>query len=241
MAPRIRRGASPTRPSWRCSDVARGHGIHRLDTAPGVRGCRGAHRALAPGFGVQTKVSARAAARQITSAPPSRRACQPWVGPVSMPCWFTTGRLWMPEARRRVAKRARGAAGRGLVAAVGVSGYEEADVASALAAFGTLDVVQVPVSVLDQRLDGSRLLAEVRDRGGRVQARSILLQGAALAGAGASPLRRPSRCRAAPGVRAIPLALCLGFVASRDWVDEVVLAATSAEELASSWSCWSHR
>ena len=78
----------------------------------------------------------------------------------------------------------------GLVASVGISGYEEADVASALEAFDTLDVVQVPVNVLDQRLDGSRILAEVRDRGGRIQARSILLQGAAV--------RRPSTVSSAP-------------------------------------------
>ena len=99
--------------------------------------------------------------------------------------------------------------------------------ASALEAFEHLDVVQVPVSVLDQRLDGSRVLAEVRDRGGRVQARSILLQGAALAPAehvvfGAHP--DVVRLRASGD----PLGSVPRIRPLAPWIDELVLAVTSA-------------
>jgi hypothetical protein len=62
-----------------------------------------------------------------------------------------------------------------------MSAYDEGDLVAALECFSLLDVVQVAVSVLDQRLVGSPALAEVRARGGRVQARSVFLRGVALA------------------------------------------------------------
>ena len=97
----------------------------------------------------------------------------------------------------------------GLVASVGVSGYGEEDIDTALASFERLDVVQVPVSVLDQRLDGSPGIAEVRSRGGRVQARSVFLQGAALASpdhpALGSAIPTSSDCAPSEAARPVPL------------------------------------
>jgi aryl-alcohol dehydrogenase-like predicted oxidoreductase len=125
----------------------------------------------------------------------------------------------------------------GVVERVGVSGYSSLDISSALAAFEMLDIVQVPVSVLDQRLEGSAEVSALRARGGRVQARSVLLQGAAVAPA-AHPLfgEHPDVVKLRSS--GSPLALCLGYVATRTWVDEVVLAATSAAELTEMLAAW---
>ena len=209
--------------------VAQEHGIQRLDTAPGYGDAEARIGALTPGFGVQTKVSANGTrAGQIRASVNSSLATlgRTALDGVLVHDWSSLG----DGACRRVAGELEELRGEGLVTAVGISGYVEADVASALEAFETLDVVQVPVSVLDQRLDGSRVLTEVRDRGGRIQARSILLQGAAVAPVehgvfGAHP--DVVRLRALGD----PLSLCLGFVRALTWVDELVLAVTSVVEL----------
>ena len=118
----------------------------------------------------------------------------------------------------------------GLVERIGISAYAEADLVTALDSFSGLGVAQVPVSVLDQRLESSAAVASLRSHGVVIQARSVLLQGAALAAPdhdrfGSHP--DVVRLRTAGD----PLSLCMGHVKSRPWVDEVVVAATSAGEL----------
>jgi aryl-alcohol dehydrogenase-like predicted oxidoreductase len=76
----------------------------------------------------------------------------------------------------------------GLVAVVGVSGYEEEDLFAALDAVTRLDVAQVHVWVIDQRLAGSEAVTQVRLRGGLLQARSFYPQGLAIADGSAGGL-----------------------------------------------------
>lgn len=117
----------------------------------------------------------------------------------------------------------------GIVDAIGISAYEAAELEAALAAFESLDAVQVPVNALDQRLEDSDALAALLDAGVKVEARSVLLQGLL-----AAPAQHPaiaafqSSCDIA-GVTWV--AGAVGFVQHLPWVDELVLGVTSAAEL----------
>jgi aryl-alcohol dehydrogenase-like predicted oxidoreductase len=216
--------------------VARDAGVDALDTAPGYGDAETRVGQFGGGCAVQTKVSAAGgdAARIRASVTASlSRLGRDRVASVLVHDWT------LLDASTRTA--AAGVLGElrssGVVERVGVSGYSSSDLSSALDAFEVLDIVQVPVSVLDQRLEGSAEVAALRARGGRVQARSVLLQGAAVAPS-AHPLfgEHPDVFRLRHS--GSPLALCLGYVASRTWVDEVVLAATSAAELAEVLAAW---
>lgn len=81
------------------------------------------------------------------------------------------------DERRSTARALEAVRAGGQAAKVGVSAYDEAEVASALEYFQSLDVVQVPASVVDQRLAGSVVLRALHDDGAEVQVRSIFLQG----------------------------------------------------------------
>lgn len=211
------------------ADTAWTLGIRMLDTAPAYGDAEVRIRGLAHPFAVQTKVSiadGSASSIEASLAASQTRLGRAGLAAVLVHDWSLAG----AEEQSVGAKVLESLRDAGEVGAVGVSGYGRDDVASALAAFGRLDVVQVPVSVLDQRLSGAIELAEVRSRGGRVQARSVFLQGAALA--------TPEHPRLGdhPDVVRLrsaghPLELCLGYVSSLEWVDEIVMAATGPAEL----------
>lgn len=204
-------------------------GIRVLDTAPAYGDAETRIPSTGHGFAVQTKVSvADGSPDSIASSVRSslRRVNGSALAGVLVHDWSVAD----SAHRIGVASALEELRSEGVVGSVGVSGYGEADIDSALSAFDRLDVVQVPVSILDQRLTGSPAIADVRSRGGRVQARSVFLQGAALAApehpvVGSHP--DVARLRSAGH----PLELCLGYIASLDWVDEVVVAATRADEL----------
>ena len=143
-----------------------------------------------------------------------------------------------------VANGLREAQQRGMVARIGISGYEARDLERACEIFGAdLGAVQVPTSVLDQRLVGSGVVDLLRLTGTEIQVRSIFLQGLLLDPTSTAQLaQHPDvqgfhrRCteRVVP-----PLDASLSFVRSLDWVDVVVVGVTSAAELtqiADSWA-----
>lgn len=74
----------------------------------------------------------------------------------------------------------------GLVEKVGVSVYTSADIDRVLEFF-VPDIVQVPVSIFDQRLLASGHLAELKRRDVEIHARSVFLQGLLLMDADAAP------------------------------------------------------
>jgi len=123
----------------------------------------------------------------------------------------------------------------GTVGAVGISAYV-ADDPAALARRFRPDVMQLPFSLLDQRLlqDGS--LARLKDLGVEVHARSLFLQGLLFMETvpgklrDAAPLLARVRQRIA-AAHATPLAAALGFVLSRPEIDVAVVGATSRHEL----------
>jgi len=124
---------------------------------------------------------------------------------------------------------------RGTVGAIGISAYV-ADDPAALARRFRPDVMQLPFSLLDQRLlqDGS--LARLKDLNVEVHARSLFLQGLLFMETvpeklrAATPLLSCVRQQIA-AAHTTPLAAALGFVLSRPEVDVAVVGATSCHEL----------
>jgi aryl-alcohol dehydrogenase-like predicted oxidoreductase len=123
----------------------------------------------------------------------------------------------------------------GTVGAIGISAYV-ADDPAALARRFRPDAMQIPFSLLDQRLlqDGS--LARLKELGVEIHARSLFLQGLLFLETvpeklrGAAPLLRCVRQQIA-AAHATPLAAALGFVLSRPEVDVSVVGVTSRHEL----------
>ena len=123
----------------------------------------------------------------------------------------------------------------GAVGGIGISAYV-ADDPAALAARFRPDAVQVPFSLLDQRLlrDGS--LARLKDARVEVHARSVFLQGLLFLEKlpdnlrAAAPLLASVRAKIAEaGTK--PLDAALGFVLSRPEVDVAVTGVTALKEL----------
>ena len=125
----------------------------------------------------------------------------------------------------------------GLFRAVGVSCFASDDPVGLTRRFRP-DIVQAPVSLLDQRLIVSGALAEIAGLGVEVHLRSIFLQGllflppdrmpTALKGA-SGPLSRVRRLIAEG--RSDPLQAALGFALSRPEAAHVIVGVASAGEL----------
>lgn len=116
----------------------------------------------------------------------------------------------------------------GLTRLVGASVYTSAQIDALLARY-RLDLVQVPLNVLDQRLLADGRLAKLKDAGVEVHARSAFLQGALLMDPAALPphlVRARDRFqafrRAAAEHSMAPLEAALAFVISVPEVDTVV-------------------
>ncbi len=125
----------------------------------------------------------------------------------------------------------------GLFGGIGISAYV-ADDPAALAARFRPAAMQVPFSVLDQRLLASGALARMKELGVEVHARSLFLQGLLFMAPDKLPpklaafgdhLRFVRRKLAAAG--ATPLSGALSFVLSRPEIDVAVVGVTSSNEL----------
>ena len=123
----------------------------------------------------------------------------------------------------------------GVTGAIGISAYVASDPVGLARRFRP-DVMQVPFSLLDQRLlqDGS--LARLKDLDVEIHARSLFLQGLLFM------TQPPEKLRdAVPMLRAVrehitaarstPLAAAVSFVLSRPEVDRAVVGVTSRREL----------
>lgn len=147
-----------------------------------------------------------------------------------------------PQQRHAVARALTACRAEGLVRFVGISAYEESDLAGLFSdGLPWTDVVQLPTSVLDQRLEESDDLGALRSAGVRVQVRSVFLQGLLLSDEGPDLAAHPDLVRfrrACAEAGRSRLQTALDFVKSRVWVDEVVLAATTPAELAAIVDAW---
>ena len=146
------------------------------------------------------------------------------------------------DERRSTARALEAVRASGHATKVGVSAYDEAEVASAIDHFESLDVVQVPASVVDQRLVNSAVLQALSESGAEIQVRSIFLQGLLL-----EP-RATASLAAHPDIRRFhlfceengitPLTACLSFIRSLEWATQVVVGVTGADELKQIADTW---
>lgn len=141
-----------------------------------------------------------------------------------------------PEGRELWARLER-LRGEGLFERIGLVAGAEDD-PTALARRYRPDIVQLPVSFLDQRLVRSGVLAALADLGAEVQLRSIFLRGLlfmprdALPPAAAAAGPRLSRIqRALAEARVDPMQAALSYVMARPEASAVVVGVSSAAEL----------
>jgi len=125
----------------------------------------------------------------------------------------------------------------GRVEKIGVSVYDESQLAGILDEF-EIDLVQLPLNVLDQRFLQSGWLGELREAGIEVHARSAFLQGILVEKPAELPdqfaplrshLENYHRIRLRHNLTAIKAAL--GFALSAD-VDQVIVGAAQADQFA---------
>jgi aryl-alcohol dehydrogenase-like predicted oxidoreductase len=125
----------------------------------------------------------------------------------------------------------------GMVEKVGVSVYDAAQI-DAILARHPVELVQLPVSVLDQRLIASGHLAKLWRTGIEVHARSVFLQGLLLMPPNAIPAYfatirdHLSRYHAhLKSLRLTPLQAALGFVLGLPELEHVILGVNTAAQL----------
>lgn len=214
-------------------DLAVASGVTLVDTATEYGDAEVRLRPWADRLRVQTKV--RAVGGLVDD---DIRASLERLGTSSMDAALI--RFWFELSRaeqERAAGGLRAARDAGTVTRIGASVYDEDELTTVLACFDGPDVVQVPASVLDQRLVGSSVVSDLRARGCLIQVRSAYLQGLLLTDHSDHPdvIRFRRECAEA-GLD--PLATCLTFLRDQPWVDEVVVGVTSPAELRSALEAW---
>lgn len=153
----------------------------------------------------------------------------------------------MGPAASEVAAALRRLKARGQARRVGFSAYSIEEVESAAEAIRP-DVVQLPLSLFDQRLlatSAQEVLERLRRGGTEVHVRSIFLQGAALMDPAELPqhlagLRPAVGClgSACGNAGTTPLEACIAFARSCGFVDGVVVGVTTAAEMAAIGAAW---
>lgn len=134
---------------------------------------------------------------------------------------------------------------RGLVRRLGVSIYTAADLEGVNAEL--MDLVQLPLSLLDQRLLQDGTIARLRAQGTAIHARSVYLQGLLLTPAAQWPAwvhptwrHHQQRLQAFAEERGCELIdLALGFARLQPDLEAVVLGVCSRRELADLLAAWS--
>lgn len=213
-------------------ETAQTRGIRKLDTASGYQDAEIRVTELAPAFDVQTKIPAlnlsphelqREVSRRVARQPSDRQLS------ILIHDWSL---LDEPE-RISAIKVLSSFRDSGDIARVGISVYEEAELMKPLDVVAQLDVIQIPISLLDQRLVLSSTVRELRKSGVCFQARSIFLQGLLLRDP-VEGMVHPEIAKfreRAEGIQYGRLGLCIGFIKAQDWIDEVVLGVTTEVEL----------
>ena len=235
------RGRLPDEELLQLVEVAHTMGFYQLDTAPAYGDSEARIGALSNDFQVQTKVSALGLSEKevVDSIDSSLRI----LGQDSL--WSVLIHDWaLLESRQRIRalKVLSDLQAAGTIERFGISVYEKADFDELLEASATINVIQLPVNALDQRLMDSDALVALRRQGVSVQARSIFLQGVML------DVNHASSHSNHPHVRRFhehcdswsmtPTAAGVNFIKSLDWVDEVVVGFENAAQLREFGTAW---
>jgi len=216
-------------------------GHTHLDTAPAYGDAETRIGHLAPGFVVQTKITGAGATLHslesclCSSLDALRVKAVPGVLVHDWPSLTDSERKTTADFLVRAQGETR-------ISRIGISAYEAADLDSALQVFEQVGVVQVPANALDQRLNGTPQIRDFREIGGKVQARSLFLQGLLAVGAKKTQFNNaPSIDRfmkVAQDHGRSPIQLALDYIKSQDWIDEIVVAPTSLFELREIHEAW---
>lgn len=133
----------------------------------------------------------------------------------------------------------------GAITRIGASIYDSDDLAVVTERFPSLDLLQIPGSVVDRRLLDSPQIRALHDAGVEIHVRSAYLQGLLLVEPTAIPenlsVLRPvvADLRAAASKSGTSVAaLALGHLARHPVVDAVLVGATSAPELTETLAAW---
>ena len=125
----------------------------------------------------------------------------------------------------------------GRVCRIGVSVYTEQQIRSVLTRY-PLDMVQLPINVLDQRLCHNNVLRDLRHAGVEIHARSVFLQGLLLMAPDKIPphfssvkplLNQYSRMLTANNIQPIEAAFL--FIRGIADIDRVIIGVTSSQQL----------
>jgi len=125
----------------------------------------------------------------------------------------------------------------GMVKKIGVSAYNSKQIAAILGKFN-IDLIQLPINILDQRLVSGGQLTRLKNHGVEIHARSVFLQGLLLM----SPNNIPSWFDPVRGVlesfhkeakkrNMSVLQLALSFVQSIDEIDKVIVGVNTLRQL----------
>lgn len=124
----------------------------------------------------------------------------------------------------------------GLTRRIGVSVYEASEIEAIMACF-TPEVIQLPLSIADQRLIHSGHLSMLAEKGVEIHARSVFLQGVLLAGLdeidaifapAATEMAALDAAARAKGINR--LALCLALVSQLPQVSRVVVGVNNVSQ-----------
>lgn len=144
--------------------------------------------------------------------------------------------LFVPGGERLMAALTR-LQQQGLVAKIGVSVYDSAQIDQILQRFD-IDLVQLPISVLDQRLLVSGHLQKLKSAGVEVHARSVLLQGLLLMDVSEIPAYFAPVRHVLESYRAFirargltPLQAAVGFVSGLTEIDQIICGVNNAQQL----------
>ena len=125
----------------------------------------------------------------------------------------------------------------GRIRKLGLSAYTGDEIELALSRF-PIDLIQVPCSLVDQRLIAGGQLSELKRRGIEVHARSIFLQGVLLARPAGLPENLAFFARPLAALRGdldslglTPLAAAVAFACHRPEIDRVLVGVTGITEL----------
>jgi len=206
-------------------------GIRYADTAAGYGDAENRLAPWASSFGITTKVKGQ---NELSVADQFSRSLQSLGLETVRVCLIHDWSTLSAEAARVAVRGLTDLKARGFVEKIGISAYDSADLARAIAMFSEVDCVQVPVNLLDRRLDGTKEVTHLHAQGCEVQARSVFLQGLLAApstthiGQHPDVVRFHERCAQE---QVSPLQVALQFVRKLAWVDQVVIGATSSDEL----------
>ena len=221
-------------------DKARGAGIDLIDTAPAYGESEAVLGRLGAGeyFGFITKTLGGGSVPDVdTMVSQVHDSLSRLRQPAIEGLLFHDADILSSDAGYALFDAAHELKDNGLFAKLGVSVYNSDQIDAVIARFD-IDLVQLPINLLDNRLLVSGALDRLKDRGVEVHARSAFLQGVLLSPpedlpakvAKLRPLVKKFRARLAE-LTLSPVEACLGVLLSMNSIDRIVVGVTSASEL----------